>query len=63
MQRAFLERGTWERLVKKPVIATDAEQAENPRSRSAKLRVARRQTRVFEEEPFEEFDEDDGGAP
>src|SRR5690606_3356819 len=42
VKRAFLERGTWERLHKKPLIATDEEQAENPRSRSAKLRSARR---------------------
>jgi 16S rRNA (cytosine1402-N4)-methyltransferase len=38
---AFRESATWEILTKKPIEADDAEQAENPRSRSAKLRVAR----------------------
>ena len=42
VKRAFLDRERWERLSKKPVIASDEEQAENPRSRSAKLRAARR---------------------
>jgi 16S rRNA (cytosine1402-N4)-methyltransferase len=42
VKRAFQDRMTWAPLTKKPVIATDEEQAQNPRSRSAKLRVARR---------------------
>lgn len=42
VKRAFLDRDRWERLTNKPLVASDAEQAENPRSRSAKLRVARR---------------------
>lgn len=34
--------GPWELLAKKPITPTKAELAENPRSRSAKLRIARR---------------------
>lgn len=42
VKRAFAERGVWQRLTKKPVVPTDRELDENPRSRSAKLRVAMR---------------------
>ncbi len=42
VKRAFLEKGVWQRLTKKPLTASEAEQSENPRSRSAKLRAARR---------------------
>jgi 16S rRNA (cytosine1402-N4)-methyltransferase len=35
-------RGIWKLLTKKPVVATEDEQRTNPRSRSAKLRVAER---------------------
>ena len=41
VKRAFQLDG-WEPLTKKPVTATDEEQQQNPRSRSAKLRAARR---------------------
>jgi 16S rRNA (cytosine1402-N4)-methyltransferase len=41
VKRAFHGDG-WERLTKKPLVATDDEQQQNPRSRSAKLRAARR---------------------
>ncbi|HEY8087745.1 MAG TPA: 16S rRNA (cytosine(1402)-N(4))-methyltransferase RsmH [Polyangiaceae bacterium] len=41
VKRAF-HAGGWEPLTKKPVTATDEEQQQNPRSRSAKLRAARR---------------------
>ena len=58
VKRAFLDREVWQRLVKKPLIATELEQSENPRSRSAKLRTARRQAPTNHEEPFEEFDRD-----
>lgn len=39
---ALRDSELWERAGKKPLVASDAEQAENPRSRSAKLRAARR---------------------
>lgn len=42
VKRAFLERDFWQRLTAKPRMAGDEEQAQNPRSRSAKLRAARR---------------------
>ncbi|QDV91274.1 Ribosomal RNA small subunit methyltransferase H [Phycisphaerae bacterium RAS2] len=40
--KAMSAAGTFEVLTKKPLTATEEEQAVNPRSRSAKLRVARR---------------------
>jgi len=45
VKRAFQDRQTWERITKKPMLPSDEERAVNPRSRSAKLRVARRWTR------------------
>jgi 16S rRNA (cytosine1402-N4)-methyltransferase len=42
VKHAFRTAQVWEPLTKKPVEATDEETARNPRSRSAKLRVARR---------------------
>jgi 16S rRNA (cytosine1402-N4)-methyltransferase len=42
VKRAFLEAGTWRRLTTKPVVASRAETEQNPRSRSAKLRAARK---------------------
>jgi 16S rRNA (cytosine1402-N4)-methyltransferase len=42
VKRAFLDRTLWQRLSKKPIVADAEEQAENPRSRSAKLRLGRR---------------------
>jgi 16S rRNA (cytosine1402-N4)-methyltransferase len=39
---AFRDRTAWRPLTKKPIEATDEEAARNPRSRSAKLRVAMR---------------------
>jgi 16S rRNA (cytosine1402-N4)-methyltransferase len=44
VKRALMNRAVWQRLASKPIIATEEERAENPRSRSAKLRVARRIT-------------------
>ncbi len=59
VKRAFLERDHWERLHKKPLRATEEEQRENPRSRSAKLRSARRQTpTAAPERNIQEFDQD-----
>jgi 16S rRNA (cytosine1402-N4)-methyltransferase len=42
IKRAFLDGASWQRLWKKPVVAGSEEQHQNPRSRSAKLRAARR---------------------
>jgi 16S rRNA (cytosine1402-N4)-methyltransferase len=44
VKRALLQRDLWQRLSNKPLMATEQEQAQNPRSRSAKLRAARRVT-------------------
>ncbi len=41
VKRAFLQQEVWKRLTKKPLLPRDDERAQNPRSRSAKLRVAR----------------------
>ncbi|HEY4156532.1 MAG TPA: 16S rRNA (cytosine(1402)-N(4))-methyltransferase RsmH [Polyangiaceae bacterium] len=42
VKRALLEREVWQRLTKKPIVASERELSENSRARSAKLRVARR---------------------
>ena len=42
VKREFQNRALWAPLTKKPIIANEDEQAQNPRSRSAKLRIARR---------------------
>lgn len=42
VKQAFRKPEVWEPLTKKPVEASEMELARNPRSRSAKLRVARR---------------------
>jgi 16S rRNA (cytosine1402-N4)-methyltransferase len=42
VKRELQNRVLWAPLSKKPMIATEEEQTQNPRSRSAKLRVARR---------------------
>jgi 16S rRNA (cytosine1402-N4)-methyltransferase len=44
VKREFMKRDFWQRLTPKPIMASESEQAENPRSRSAKLRVGRRYT-------------------
>lgn len=38
---AFKEEGVWEMLTKKPMVPSEQEQLVNPRSRSAKLRIAK----------------------
>lgn len=47
VKHAFLAEG-WERLTKKPSVASDEEAWSNPRARSAKLRVARKISRANE---------------
>src|SRR5258708_10589470 len=42
VKRAFLEGATWERLTTKPIVPSRTETEQNPRSRSAKLRAARK---------------------
>lgn len=44
VKQAFQNRETWTPITKKPVTAGDDEVRDNPRARSAKLRVARRQS-------------------
>jgi len=43
VKETFRDREVWEPVTKKPVTAAEDEIRDNPRSRSAKLRVARRQ--------------------
>jgi 16S rRNA (cytosine1402-N4)-methyltransferase len=42
VKEAFRKNETWEILTKKPIVASEEETQNNPRSRSAKLRAARR---------------------
>lgn len=56
VKRAFLERAVWQRLSKKPILASEEEQAENPRSRSAKLRLARKLPQDELGDPILEFE-------
>ena len=42
VKRALRERDLWRPLTKKPLVPSDDEMNENPRSRSAKLRAAER---------------------
>jgi hypothetical protein len=42
VKTAFLQDERLERVTRKPLMASEQEQADNPRSRSAKLRIARR---------------------
>jgi 16S rRNA (cytosine1402-N4)-methyltransferase len=42
VKQAFADQAVWSALVRKPIEASEEEVAENPRARSAKLRVARR---------------------
>jgi 16S rRNA (cytosine1402-N4)-methyltransferase len=48
VKQAFRDDERLQPLTKKPIIAGELEQAENPRARSAKLRVAERVARVVE---------------
>ncbi len=60
VKRAFLDRGVWQRMNRKPILASSQEQSENPRSRSAKLRLGCRIPPTYTEQPFEEIDPDQG---
>jgi len=42
VKRAFLQSAIWERLTTKPIVPARGETEQNPRSRSAKLRAARK---------------------
>ncbi|WP_437202348.1 16S rRNA (cytosine(1402)-N(4))-methyltransferase RsmH [Planctomicrobium sp. SH664] len=46
VKQAFREVDIWDNLTRKPIVATPSEVRWNPRSRSAKLRVAKRQPPV-----------------
>lgn len=48
VKRAFRGDARWAPTTKKPIVATDEENAQNPRARSAKLRAARRVPREQE---------------
>jgi 16S rRNA (cytosine1402-N4)-methyltransferase len=42
VKHAFRDDARLENLTKRPLVASEAEEEQNPRSRSAKLRIARR---------------------
>jgi 16S rRNA (cytosine1402-N4)-methyltransferase len=50
VKRSFRDDSRVARLTKKPIVPSDDEQRDNPRSRSAKLRGARRVARGMERE-------------
>jgi 16S rRNA (cytosine1402-N4)-methyltransferase len=59
VKRAFLDREAWKRLTKRPIVAALEEQADNPRSRSAKLRAAVRMDQDAPVEAAYDFDNDE----
>ena len=46
VKTAFLRDARLERVTRKPIVASEDEEMSNPRSRSAKLRIARRRTNI-----------------
>jgi hypothetical protein len=56
-KRALRDRALWRPLTKKPIVPSDAEMGDNPRSRSAKLRTA---MRLDAAESFDGEDRDSG---
>jgi 16S rRNA (cytosine1402-N4)-methyltransferase len=67
VKRALRDRATFRPLTKKPVVPTDEEMADNPRSRSAKLRAAARlgltEEPEMDESPASGEDPVSDGAP
>lgn len=69
VKRAFREHATWRPKTKKPLVPTDEEMADNPRSRSAKLRAANRVglddvgEGLYDEGAFESVESEPPGAP
>ena len=51
-----MDREAWQRITPKPLVASDEEQSTNPRSRSAKLRVAQRLSAEAAEPDEEELE-------
>jgi len=49
VKRELRERELWDRLSSKPMLPSDEETARNPRSRSAKLRIARRRAELVDD--------------
>jgi 16S rRNA (cytosine1402-N4)-methyltransferase len=64
VKQAFHDKALWKPLSKKPVAASDEEQSVNLRSRSVKMRAARRLGEGGMREPRGKYDRDDrdGGA-
>lgn len=60
VKRALLNRSVWQRMSSKPIIAAESERAENPRSRSAKLRIA---CRVVSDDDCEQEEYSDSDVP
>ena len=65
VKRCVLNRALWQRLSAKPVVPSEEERLENPRSRSAKLRIAKRvaEADFFEDEIEIDSDADWPSAP
>lgn len=63
VKHALKVKGTWLPQTKKPVVARASEVEENPRARSAKLRVARRVSAELDDLEGPAFDAEDGEAP
>jgi 16S rRNA (cytosine1402-N4)-methyltransferase len=65
VKRSVLNRSVWQRLSAKPIVPSEEERLDNPRSRSAKLRIARRiaEADFFEDEIEIDSDADWPSAP
>jgi 16S rRNA (cytosine1402-N4)-methyltransferase len=60
VKRSLLDRAVWQRLSSKPIVPSEQERLDNPRSRSAKLRIAKRvaEDGLFEDEVEIDSDSD-----